>query len=366
MRSRCACCSDTPWPANACMIVPPDVIAQVGKLGDEERVAADRTLAESAGVGARRELATTLLQQMNVALAEVAFLAPPKGETRTVYDAGGQTVLPGQRVRGEGDPPSSDTAVNEAFDGADHTYDFYKKVFDRDSIDGQGLELVSSVHYGQAFDNALWNGSQMIYGDGSGFMIAKGTLTKAIDVIGHEMTHGVTQTTAGLVYSLQPGALNESFSDVFGSLVKQYTLGQTADEADWLIGAGILGSALHGQALRSLKDPGHAFDLDRQPGHMSGYVNLPANNDPRNDNGGVHINSGIPNRAFYLVAITLGGNAWEKAGQIWYDTLTNKLKPMSDFKACANATVRVAGDLFGKKSLEQRAVRAAWKVVGVL
>jgi Zn-dependent metalloprotease len=364
--SPCCCCAHSARPGNVCLIVPPDVIAQVGLQGAEERAAADRTLAESAGLASRRELAQSLLQQMNVGFADLAFLAPPKGERRTVYDAGNQTLLPGRRVRGEGDPASSDDAVNEAYDGADHTYRFYKDAFDRDSIDGKGLELVSSVHYGQAFDNALWNGTQMIYGDGSGFMIAKGTLTKAVDVIGHEMTHGITQTTAGLVYREQPGALNESFSDVLGSLVKQYTLAQTAEEADWLIGEGILGSALRGQALRSLKDPGHAFDLDRQPGHMSGYVNLPADNDPRNDNGGVHINSGIPNRAFYLVAITLGGNAWEKAGKIWYETLTKKLKPTSDFKAAANATVRVAGDLFGKKGLEQRAVRAAWKVVGVL
>jgi len=239
-------------------------------------------------------------------------------------------------------------------------------VFDRDSIDGQGVEIVSTVHYGNAFDNAFWNGTQMIYGDGSGTMMAVGSLTKALDVVGHEMTHGVIQTTAGLIYRSQSGALNESFADVFGSLVKQYALGQTAEEADWLIGEGVLGSALHGVALRSMSNPGHAFDLDRQPGDMSGYVELPADNDPRNDNGGVHINSGIPNRAFYLVASTLGGNAWEHAGRIWWEALTTKLKPTADFKAAANATVRVAGDLFGKKSLEQRAVRAAWKVVGVL
>jgi len=349
-----------------CQILPANVLSEVGQRSVEESAVADQTLATSASARARRALATSMLQEMNVGLAELGSLAPPKGERRTVFDAQNETVLTGTRVRGEDDAPSSDDVVNEAYDGADRTHRFYQEVFDRDSIDGEGLEMVSSVHYGQNFDNALWNGTQMIYGDGSGVLIAEGTLTKAIDVIGHEMTHGVTQTTAGLVYRRQPGALNESFSDVFGSLVKQYSLGQTAEEADWLIGPGILGSALHGQALRSLKDPGHAFDLDRQPGHMSGYVDLPADNNPRNDNGGVHINSGIPNRAFYLVATTLGGNAWEKAGKIWYQTLTEELKPMSDFKAAANATIRVAGDLFGKESPEHGAVRAAWEEVGVL
>jgi Zn-dependent metalloprotease len=222
------------------------------------------------------------------------------------------------------------------------------------------------VHYGQDFDNALWNGTQMIYGDGSGTIIAVGTLTKAVDVVAHEMTHGVTQSTAGLIYRGQSGALSESFSDVLGSLVKQYVLNQTADTADWLIGDGILGSALKGRALRSLRAPGNAFDLDRQPDHMRGYVNLPADNDPRNDNGGVHINSGIPNRAFYLVATTFGGHAWENAGQIWYQTLTDELHADSDFRAAAEASIDVARKLFGGASIEWRAVQAAWRVVGVL
>src|SRR5207302_1639496 len=135
-------------------------------------------------------------------------------------------------------------------------------------------------------------------------VFVRGGLTKDVDVIAHELTHGVTQLTAALEYSKQPGALNESISDVFGSLVKQHHLKQTADHADWLIGAGILGSALHGQALRSMKAPGTANDLDRQAGSMSGYADLPDDNDPAHDNGGVHINSGIPNRAFYLAATT--------------------------------------------------------------
>jgi Zn-dependent metalloprotease len=349
-----------------CFIVPPSVLAEAGDRSIQARGAADSTLAASAAIHARRDLATSLLQQMNVGLQELAFLAPPKGQRRTVYDARNATDLPGRKVRGEDDPVSGDAAVNEAFDGAENTYRFYADVFARDSIDNQGLELVSTVHYGQDFDNALWNGTQMIYGDGSGTIIAVGALTKAVDVIAHEITHGVTQSTAGLIYRGQSGALSESFSDVLGSLVKQYVLNQTADTADWLIGDGILGSALKGRALRSLRAPGNAFELDRQPDHMRGYVNLPADNNPRNDNGGVHINSGIPNRAFYLVATTFGGHAWENAGRIWYQTLTEELQADSDFRAAAEASADVACKLFGGASLERRAVQAAWRVVGVL
>jgi Zn-dependent metalloprotease len=305
------------------------------------------------------------VRDMNMDVRSLTFVAPPEGERRTVYDAGrdGQSALPGTRVRGEGDPPCDDDAANEAFDGAGTTYDFYKEVLDRDSVDDRALELVSSVHYGVQFENAFWNGGQMVYGDGGGQLFEAGTLTKALDVIGHELTHGVTQFTAGLVYSKQSGALNESMSDVFGSLVKQRALGQTAEEADWLIGANTLHPSL-GTALRSMKDPGTANQFDSQPAHMRDYMDLPDDNDPRNDNGGVHLNSGIPNKAFHLAATALGGHAWEKAGPIWYAALTGALGPTSDFAAAAQATVDAAGQKFS--TTEQDAVRGAWQEVGVL
>jgi Zn-dependent metalloprotease len=330
----------------------------------DKRDAALRTLAASASVRARRSLVTQVMRELDVDVGALPF-APPSGERRTVYDVGhgGSTTLPGRKVRAEGSPASGDGAVNDAYDGADQVYDFYNDVFGRDSIDGKGLDLVSSVHYGVGFDNAFWDGGQMVYGDGSGHLFVEGALTKAIDVIGHEMTHGVTQHTAGLKYGSQPGALNESISDVFGSLVKQYKLGQSAEEADWLIGEGALVPQL-GTALRSMSEPGTAFKGDPQPGHMDRYVDLPNDNDPRNDNGGVHINSGIPNRAFFLAATEIGGHAWEKAGRIWYTALTERLGPDSDFNAAAEATVEVAGDLFGDGG-EQKAVEEAWRQVGV-
>lgn len=289
-------------------------------------------------------------------------------KARYVYSSEFGTELPGKLERSEGGAPSGDVAVNEAYDGAGFTFDLFKDQYGRNSIDGEGMHLVSSVHYQQGYDNAFWNGEQMVYGDGDEDLPLDERLfnrfTVAVDVIGHELTHGVTQFEAQLAYYGQSGALNESFSDVFGSLVKQKKLNQTADEADWLIGEGLFTSNVAGKAIRSMKEPGSAYDdpvlgKDPQPGHMKRYVKTTA------DNGGVHINSGIPNRAFYLASVGIGGYAWEKAGKIWYMTLRDKLKPDSDFKDAARMTYAVAGKLYGKNSAEQKAVKNGWKGVGI-
>lgn len=282
---------------------------------------------------------------------------------RTIYDAGHTQNLPGTKKRSEGAAATGDTEVDTSYDWLGVTFDFYLKIYARNSIDGAGLELVSSVHYGQDYDNAFWDGKQMVYGDGDGRLFVE--FTKSLDVTGHELTHGVTQYTANLDYQGQSGALNESVSDVFGSLIKQYHLNQTAEQADWLIGADLLGPDVQGVALRSMKAPGTAYDDDQlgkdpQPATMAGYVNT------TDDNGGVHINSGIPNKAFYLAATGIGGNAWEKAGKIWYTTLTGGDLPSSaDFSAFAGATVTTARDLYGDSSDEVNAVRGAWDGVGV-
>ncbi len=171
--------------------------------------------------------------------------------------------------------------MNEAYDGAGFTFDLYKEQYGRNSIDGEGMHLVSTVHHQQGYDNAFWNGEQMVYGDGDEDLPEDERLfnrfTVALDVIGHELTHGVIQYEAQLVYYEQPGALNESYSDIFGSLVKQKTLNQTAEEADWLIGEGLFTANVAGKAIRSMKDPGSAYDdpvlgKDPQPGHMKKYV----------------------------------------------------------------------------------------------
>ncbi len=352
-----------------CMIAPPDVLVRIAEQGTpDQREAALRTLASSVALRAQREALDKAVRALDVGIADLEFLAPRPGAHITVYDVehGSDFDLPGTMVRGEGDPASEDEAVNEAYDGAQATYDFYQEVFERDSIDGAGLEIVSSVHFETDYDNAAWTRGQMIYGDGGGGMFLPGSLTKAIDVIGHELTHGITDFTAGLAYRLQSGALNESFSDVFGSLVKQHVRGHSAEQADWLVGEGMLAPVMDGQALRSLKEPGTAHAFDNQPGHMDDFVVLPDDGNPRNDHGGVHINSGIPNRAFVLAATAIGGNAWEKAGRVWYVTLTERLGPTSEFEAAARATVEVAGELFGAGGDEETAVRSAWQTVGVL
>jgi Zn-dependent metalloprotease len=348
-----------------CFIAPPDLLAKVADEGDaDEREAAIRTLAASASLRTQRALVSRLTRELAIDVGQLAGIELTE-ERQTVYDNEnqGRPHLPGRRARGGDEPPVADQAVNDAYDATALTYEFYRDVLDRDSLDGAGMELISSVHYGTGFDNAFWNGAQMVYGDGSGRIFQVGALTRALDVVAHELTHGVTDFTAGLVYSKQSGALNEHHSDVFGSLVKQYKRRETAAEADWLIGEGALVPTL-GRALRSMSKPGTAFAGDRQPGHMDDYLDLPDDNDPRNDNGGVHINSGIPNRAFFLAATALGGHAWEKAGRIWYVTLTERLGAHTQFVEAAQATVEVAGELFSGQ--EQSIVENAWREVGVL
>ncbi len=250
----------------------------------------------------------------------------------------------------------------EAYTYSGDTYKFYKDIYERNSIDNNGMRLDSTVHYGEDYNNAFWNGTQMVYGDGDGEIFER--FTKCVDVIGHELTHGITQYEAALNYQGQPGALNESFSDVFGSMIKQFILKQTVDKADWLIGKGLFNKKVKGVALRSMMEPGTAYDdptigKDPQPAHMKNYVKT------SNDNGGVHINSGIPNRAFYLAATKIGGYSWEKTGKIWYITLRDRLRENSNFSQAAKLTYDVAGNIYGVGSMEQKSVLAAWKEVGV-
>ena len=157
---------------------------------------------------------------------------------RAIHDAEHGTTLPGTLVRSEGDPDTGDQAVTEAYDGLGDTWQLWQQAYGRNSLDGKGLPLVASVHFGTNYDNAFWDGTQMVFGDGDGVIFLP--FTRSVDVIGHELAHGVTQYTSGLNYQDQSGALNESVSDVFGVLVKQRLLGQTADQADWLIGAELL------------------------------------------------------------------------------------------------------------------------------
>ena len=225
------------------------------------------------------------------------------------------------------------------------------------------MPLRGVVHFGAQYPNAFWDGKRMVFGDGDGQIL--GRMTASLDVIGHELGHGVTEDEAALEYFGQSGALNESMSDVFGSLVKQRKLNQTAEQADWLIGSEVWTPDIAGDALRSMKAPGQAYDdplvgKDPQPAHMRDYV------ETVDDNGGVHINSGIPNHAFYTTATKLGGFAWERAGRIWYESLQHPaLKPTTGFARFARITLRVAERLHGQTSGEVKAVREGWDKVGV-
>ncbi|MEM6161848.1 M4 family metallopeptidase [Erwinia sp. P6884] len=280
---------------------------------------------------------------------------------REIYDAEQTQNLPGKLVRSEGQPGNDDPATGEAYDYLGVTYDFFWQAYQRNSLDNQGLTLKGTVHYGKDYQNAFWNGQQMVFGDGDGEIFNRFTI--ALDIIAHELAHGVTETEAGLIYFEQAGALNESLSDVFGSLVKQFHLKQTADRADWIIGEGLLAEGINGKGLRSMSAPGTAYDdpllgKDPQPADMQGYIQT------RDDNGGVHLNSGIPNRAFYLAAQALGGYAWEQAGYAWYDALCDRALPQNaDFKTFAQFTVRHGQQRFDK-SVGQ-AIEDAWKEVGV-
>ncbi|HEY4639930.1 MAG TPA: M4 family metallopeptidase [Thermoanaerobaculia bacterium] len=336
-----------------CSVIPPHILQKVaGHSDDNIATTARGTLTQMEVLAAERVHALIRPERTDAVL--------PK--RRNIYDARHRELLPGKLVMSEHKRRPKDAEVNEAYDGCGATHDFYSAVFNRRSIDGAGMRLDSTVHYGVQFDNAMWNGRQMIYGDGDGVLFNR--FTAQLEVIGHELTHGVTQYTAGLAYYGQTGALNEHISDAFGIMVKQYKLGLTASQSDWLIGAGLFGPGVNGKAVRSMAAPGTAYDdpvlgRDPQPSHMKDYVDMVE------DRGGVHINSGIPNHAFYLAAMSIGGEPWTVLGHIWYVTLTRKLPATADFGEFASQTVAVAGELYGAGGAVQRAVAEAWATVGV-
>lgn len=344
-------------------IIPPYLLARIAAVQEptwaRAAEAARTTLAAPRDYRPARSRLRLSIEDGDTLVAEAA-----PAPDREVSDAQQREVLPGVRVRGEDDPATGDTAVDQAFDGLGATFDFLYDAYGRNSLDGAGGALLATVHYGEDYDNAFWNGERMVFGDGDGEVFSG--FTGSLTVIAHELAHGVIEDEGGLVYRGQSGALNESIADVFGSLAEQHSLGQSADEASWLIGEGIFTDAVQGSALRSLAAPGTAYDddvlgRDPQPGHMRDYV------DTQDDNGGVHINSGIPNHAFYLTAMALGGHAWERAGLIWYRTITTgTLSASADFAAFAAATLAAAAAEYGEESEEVAAVRAGWTGVGVI
>jgi Zn-dependent metalloprotease len=348
-------------------VVPPYMLDGVARRGNaHQREWALRTLATDSSVRHARAVATKARGRKGEreGIDPLAAASAAGRRNRIIWDAQGSWEVTGlRRARDEDEAPTGDPAVDEAFDGFGATWGFWRDVFSRDSIDDESMPLRGIVHYGVEYPNAFWDGRRMVFGDGDGELFLRFTLS--LDVIAHELGHGVVEDEAALEYWGQAGALNEHVADVAGAMVKQYQLRQTASDADWLIGAELRGPEFDGDALRSMKAPGTAYDDERlgkdpQPAHWDDYVRT------QEDNGGVHINSGIPNRAFYLLAVNLGGSTWEKAGRIWYAALRHaELTPKATFRDFARLTHRAAGVRYGPGSDEAAAVSDAWADVGV-
>ena len=253
-----------------------------------------------------------------------------EARNRRIHDAAGTTTLPGTLARSEGQGPVADPDVNSAYQFLGTTYDYYSTTHGRDSYDNAGAVLLATVNYDVNYQNAFWNGTQMVFGDG--FAVE--------DVTAHELTHAVTERTANLEYVWQSGALNESFSDIFGAMV---------DRADWL-----MGEDLPVGAIRDLQNPG-AFG---QPDNMTGWVATCA------DNQGVHTNSGIFSKAFVNVATAIGKNDAER---IFYRTLTTPgyLSPQATMEDARGAAIQSAVDLFGSGSSQVNATTSGFAAVGL-
>ncbi|KAM7211049.1 protease PrtS [Rhypophila decipiens] len=374
-------------------IVPPNILEAIASSKSTTQAAKDsaqKTLGISKQVhDFRTEGSSSKEEQGPSSLAAAARpKVPPKpskpsetGFYRYVYDMQNKgddqrpstlRLLPGKLVCSEGDAPTSDKATDEVYSNTLTVLNFYKEFFQYDSLDGKGMPVVSSVHFDTNMGNAFWwdGKNQMVYGDGDDFLY---NFTGTIDVIGHEMTHAVTQFSSNLSYWQEAGALNEHLSDVWGIMVKQFVEKESAEEADWLIGEGVLLPGVKGVALRSMKAPGTAYDdprfgKDMQPDNVEGMEALRKTHGAwldEKDSGGVHIFSGIPNRAFVLVSLGFGGNSWEKAGQIWWKVARGgAISSECTFIQFADATVDAALALYDEDAA--KIVREAWNTVGVV
>jgi Zn-dependent metalloprotease len=292
-------------------------------------------------------------------------------KNRKVYTANNGTTLPGTLLWSEGGTATSDTTAQAAYNYAGNVYDYYKTVHARDSYDNAGATIISSVHFSSSYNNAYWNGSQMVYGDGDGTTFIP--LCKALDVDAHELTHAVTERTANLTYSNESGALNEAWSDIMGESVESYTRG-VVDSNTWKVGEDIYTPGTAGDALRYMNNP--TLDGSSKDWYPSRYTGT-------SDNGGVHSNSGIANLAYYLMV--MGGthprsmstvvvpafNATARtsigmAEKIFYRALTVYMTSSTNFQAARNATAQAAADLYGGTTgAAYNTVQKAWDAVGV-
>ncbi|PEI95299.1 bacillolysin [Bacillus pseudomycoides] len=281
-----------------------------------------------------------------------------RGATIFTYDAKNRSTLPGTLWTDTDNVfnASRDAAAVDAHYYAGVTYDYYKNTFNRNSINDAGAPLKSTVHYGSNYNNAFWNGSQMVYGDGDGYTFT--SLSGGLDVIGHELTHAVTEYSSNLIYQNESGALNEAVSDIFGTLVEYYD----NRNPDWEIGEDIYTPGQSGDSLRSMSDPTKYGDPDHYSKRYTGS----------SDNGGVHTNSGIINKAAYLLAnggthygVTVNGIGKEKVGAIYYRANTQYFTESTTFSQARAGLVQAAADLYGANSAEVTAVKQSYDAVGV-
>ncbi len=358
IRPTCA----TPIPGKhfcTCFIIPEAVLKRFAidkKLTEEQRqyfVDAAKLEQEWRKTRASTaKLANLSRSILPTAMSAQATASPP---SVLVFDCQHGNVLPGTPIANPA--TSADASAKRTFNETTSVVDFFQSQFGRNSLDNAGMTLLSSIHFSVKYNNAGWTGSQMRYGDGDGNIFID--FTKSNDVIGHELTHGVTQFTSGFVYSNQSGGLNESMSDVFGSMFRQWRANQTVSTADWLIGKEIMGPGAIARGFTCLRDmakPAASHCLAPQSTKFSQYQN---GMDP-------HDSSGIPNLAFCKAAVAIGGKSWEKTGKIWYEALTG-FPPSPNMKmlAFANRTRTIAGTMFPAEPAVKIAIDKAWTAVGL-
>ncbi len=329
-----------------CSIIPPHIIQELSKHGK----VGIKHLQQHHELSIRSKRS----DKINTVYGQ-SFLGTDGLGSRMIYDCNGSTILRSSLERTENGNPSQDAIVNSVFTNTGIVRDFFKTQYNYNSVDDHGASLILNVHYSKLFDNAFWDGDEMIFGDGDGVIFCN--FATALDITAHELTHGVIQHTSGLVYDGQSGALNEHMADVFGVTIRQFKEGQAdkPETANWLIGDSIMGPSLQGQAVRNMKAPGTAYDnpkmgKDQQPGHMSQYYSGDS------DFHGVHLNSGIPNKVFYLTAVGLGDTL--KTALLWFETL-KALEPNDNFAVFKTKLLDKAGSLSGNKQIPDNAVRIA-------
>lgn len=348
---RCGICT--------CFIIPQHVLERFAKdkklTAEQRQYFVDAVRLEKEWRKTRTstaKLANLSRSLLPTGMSAIATAAPP---SVLVFDCQNGTTLPGRPIANPG--ASTDGSAKRAFNETTAVVDFYQSLFGRNSLDNAGMTLLSSIHFSVKYNNAGWTGSQMRYGDGDGNIFID--FTKSNDVIGHELTHGVTQFTSSFAYTNQAGGLNESMSDVFGSMYRQWRANQTVTAADWLIGKEIMGPGATARGftcLRDMSNPAASHCLAPQPTRFSQY----------HDGMDPHDSSGIPNFAFYKAAMAIGGKSWEKAGKIWYQALTGfAANPNMRMKVFANRTRTLAGTLFPAEPTIKVAVDKAWTAVGL-